>query len=173
MFITLIDWLLLAEAALAVAAFTIAICNSVKIKRVKNRMKWLQDDVDWYYNYFNKVYDRLDNMEDFADDVEEYLHNLEESINHNVDMTNFTLNNFKRAIENDRKEIKNLTQVWEIHQTVLEDMHDALDLMDKNLNDTLDVVEDMVYADWLEECEDEPEYFEEEKKEKKSSKKQK
>ena len=136
----------------AVASFVLAIINAVELKRVKERMEFLRKDVDWYYDYFNRIYDRLDNLEDFSDDVNEYLDNLEEAINHNVDMTNFTLRNFKYAIEKDRKELKEIEQVVEIHQDVLEKQHAAMKILDENINDTLDLIEDiMIYDDLAEE----------------------
>jgi hypothetical protein len=67
-------------------------------------------------------------------------------------MSNFTLKNFKKAIEDDRRKLQEVTDVVEIHQDVLEKQHAAMKILDDNVNDTLDLIEDiMIYDDLSEE----------------------
>jgi len=154
-------------AAIAIAAATLAIINSVKLLRLK-RMIWIMDD--HMYEHCQDICDLMDEVEH----IDDYLEETSEKINHNVDMTNITLRNFKHAIEHDRKELKEVREVAELHQDALEIMAKNLELCNENTNDTLDLIEDILLADDIE-----FEYFEEEEPEKvetpkkKSTKKQK
>ena len=166
---TLINCIIYWAALFAVSAFVLAIINLVKTHNVKEFMYDLDDD--YVENYLD------------IKNIEDYLEELEKGINHNVDMSNFTLKNFKRAIEEDRKQLKEIEQVVEIHQDVLEKQHAAMKILDNNVNDTLDLIEDiMIYDDLAEEevtewcCskvgeDDDYEYFK--TKETKKTKKQK
>lgn len=151
---TLINCIIYWAALFAVAAFVLAIINLVKTHNVKEFMYDLDDE--YVENYLD------------IKNIEDYLEELEKGINHNVDMSNVTLRNFKRAIETDRKDLHNLIETVAIHQDVLERTKDAMDMLDANINDTLDLVEDVLALD-------EFEYFEEEEqpKEEKKTKKQK
>jgi len=152
---TLINCIIYWAALFAVAAFVLAIINLVKTHNVKEFMYDLDDD--YVENYLD------------IKNIEDYLEELEKGINHNVDMSNVTLRNFKRAIETDRKDLHNLIETVAIHQDVLEKTTTALDLLDENINDTLDLVEDVLALDEFEYFEEE----EEEPKEEKKTKKQK
>lgn len=154
---TLTNCIIYWAALFALAAFVLAIINLVKTHNLREFMYDLDDD--YVENYLD------------IKNIEDYLEELEKGINHNVDMSNFTLKNFKRAIEEDRKQLKELEQVVEIHQDVLEKQHTAMNLLDENVNDTLDLVEDLLALDEFEYFEEEPEETEEPKK--KSTKKQK
>ena len=154
---TLINCIIYWAALFAVAAFVLAIINAVKLKRLEEFMYDLDDD--YVENYLD------------IKNIEDYLEELEKGINHNVDMSNFTLKNFKKAIEDDRRKLQEVYDVVEIHQDVLEKQHAAMNLLDENINDTLDLVEDVLALDEFEYFEEEPEETEEPKK--KSTKKQK
>lgn len=152
-------------AAIAIAAATLAIINSVKLLRLKRRIGIMDDHM---YDHCQDICDLMDEVEH----IDDYLEETSEKINHNVDMTNITLRNFKHAIEHDRKELKEVQKVAELHQDALEMMAEDLKLCNENTNDTLDLIEDILLADDIE-----FEYFEEEDKpeepKKKSTKKQK
>lgn len=156
-------------ALVALVVAVLAIINAVKLKRLEEFMYDLDDD--YVENYLD------------IKNIEDYLEELEKGINHNVDMSNFTLKNFKKAIEDDRRKLQEVEDVVEIHQDVLEKQHAAMKILDENVNDTLDLIEDiMIYDDLAEEettewccCktweDDDYEYFE--TKETKKTKKQK
>lgn len=154
-------------AALAIAALVLAICNRVKL----NRLHRLIDVMDEHmYDHCKDICDLMDEVEN----IDDYLEETSEKINHNIDMTNITLRNFKHAIEHDRKELKEIQKVAELHQDALEMMAKDLELCNENTNDTLDLIEDILLVDDIE-----FEYFEEEEPEeteiqkRKSTKKQK
>lgn len=135
---TLTNCIMYWTALVALVVAVLAIINAVKLKKL-TELVWDIDD-DYVENYLD------------IKNIEDYLEELEKGINHNVDMSNFTLKNFKRAIEEDRKQLKELEQVVEIHQDVLEKQHAAMNLLDENVNDTLDLIEDiMIYDDLADE----------------------
>jgi len=116
----------------------LAIINAVKLKRLEEFMYDLDDD--YVENYLD------------IKNIEDYLEKLEKGINHNVDMSNYTLKNFKRAIEDDRRKLQEVEDVVEIHQDILEKQHASMKILDENINDTLDLIEDiMIYDDLAEE----------------------
>lgn len=153
---TLINCIIYWAALFAVAAFVLAIINLVKTHNVKEFMYDLDDE--YVENYLD------------IKNIEDYLEELEKGINHNVDMSNVTLRNFKRAIETDRKDLHNLIETVAIHQDVLEKTKDAMDMLDANINDTLDLVEDVLALDEFEYFEEDEEPKEEQPKEKKTKK---
>lgn len=135
---TLINCIIYWAALFAVAAFVLAIINLVKTHNLEE-LVWDIDD-DYVENYLD------------IKNIEDYLEELEKGINHNVDMSNFTLKNFKKAIEDDRRKLQEVEDVVEIHQDVLEKQHTAMKILDENVNDTLDLIEDiMIYDDLAEE----------------------
>lgn len=129
-------------AAFAIASLTLAICNRVKLNRLTKNVYQIDEHL---YEHCKDICDLMDEVEN----IDDYLENLEECLNHNVDMTNITLRNFKFAVEKDRRELREIQKVAELHQDALELMRQNLELCNETTNDTLDLIEDILIADSL------------------------
>lgn len=129
-------------AALAIAALVLAIINSVKLRNLRENLEVMDNHL---YAHCNDICDLMEEV----DNIDTYLENLEECLNHNVDMTNITLRNFKVAVEKDRRELREIQKVAELHQDALELMKQDLELCNETTNDTLDLIEDILIADSL------------------------